>query len=298
MIASRKSLINQSAYVSIIGNIFLFVIKYWGGIVSGSIAILADAWHTLSDTLSSVVVLIGSKISVRPADKEHPFGHGRAELIAAILIGMMLVGVSVEFFTKAYNNFINHQSVIYTWQAIFVVSLSIISKELMAQYAFRISHKTDSKSVRADAWHHRSDALSSVIILAGIFIGKYFWWIDSLLTVLVALLILYSAYDIIRDASSRLMGNPPSQKVIDQVMEIGKTVSNKELNIHHVHMHEYGTHREMTLHINLPNNWTLERGHDIANELENRIREEMDIETTVHIEPLNKNKDTQKKTPS
>jgi cation diffusion facilitator family transporter len=230
---------------------------------------------------------MGARISSKPADKEHPFGHGRAELIAAILIGMMLVGVSWEFFTKAYENISSHNAVQYGWISIMVVSLSIISKELMAQYAFHISRKTDSESVRADGWHHRSDALSSLIILAGIFIGPYVWWIDSLLTGIVALLILHSAYEIIRDASSRLMGNPPSPKTIEQVRKIGEKICQRELNIHHIHMHEYGTHREMTLHIELPGEWTLARGHEIADELEATIRKELDIEATVHIDPSN-----------
>jgi cation diffusion facilitator family transporter len=285
MALTRRTYINRSGYVSIAGNILLFAIKYWGGLVSGSVAIIADAWHTLSDSLSSLVVLIGSRIAHKPADRDHPFGHGRAELIAAILIGMMLVGVSWEFFTKAYENFIGHQSVRYSWVAIFVVSLSIISKELMAQYAFHINRKTDSESVRADGWHHRSDALSSLIILLGIFIGRHFWWVDSVLTVVVALLILYSAYEIIRNASSRLLGNPPSPKIIEHVQQIGNRVCRKELNIHHIHMHEYGTHREMTLHIELPGEWTLDHGHEIADELEANIRQELDIEATVHIDP-------------
>ncbi len=285
MAPTRRTYINRSGYVSIAGNILLFALKYWGGIMSGSVAIIADAWHTLSDSLSSLVVLIGSRIAHKPADKEHPYGHGRAELIAAILIGMMLVGVSWEFFTKAYDNLVSHKAVQYGWIPVFVVSLSVIVKELMAQYAFHINRKTDSESVRADGWHHRSDALSSLIILGGIFLGRTFWWIDSLLTVLVALLILYSAYEIIRDASSRLMGNPPSPKTINRVQQIGDSVCQKELNIHHIHMHDYGTHREMTLHIELPGDWSLKRAHDVARKLESGIWDALEIEATVHIDP-------------
>ncbi|RKY47704.1 MAG: cation transporter [Candidatus Neomarinimicrobiota bacterium] len=285
---TRRKAINRAGYISIAGNLLLFIIKYWGGLVSGSVAIIADAWHTMSDSLSSLIVLIGARISTRPADKEHPFGHGRAELIAAILIGMMLVGVSWEFFIKAYENLSSHTAVQYGWISILVVSLSIISKELMAQYAFHISRKTYSESVRADGWHHRSDALSSLIILAGIFISPYIWWIDSLLAGIVALLILYSAYEIIRDASSRLMGNPPSQKTVEQIRQIGESVCSKELNIHHIHMHEYGSHREMTLHIELPGDWPLKRAHTVARDLEDRIRENLDIEATIHIDPASK----------
>lgn len=284
----RNQQIFMAGFISIAGNLLLFILKFWGGFVSGSVAIMADAWHTLSDSLSSVVVLIGAKISHRPADKEHPYGHGRAELIAAILIGMMLMGVSWEFLTQAFENLQSRHSVEYGWIPLMVVVVSIVSKEIMAQYAFFISKKYDSESVRADGWHHRSDALSSLVILAGIFIGRYFWWIDSFLAALVALLILYSAYEIIRDASSRLMGNPPSIKTVEKVRQLGIKICNEDLNIHHIHMHEYGTHREMTLHIELPGNWTLDRVHNVANELEKQILHELDIEATVHIDPAAK----------
>jgi cation diffusion facilitator family transporter len=284
----RNQQIFMAGFISIAGNLLLFILKFWGGFVSGSVAIMADAWHTLSDSLSSVVVLIGAKISHRPADKEHPFGHGRAELIAAILIGMMLMGVSWEFLTQAFENLQSRHSVEYGWIPLMVVVVSIVSKEIMAQYAFFISKKYDSESVRADGWHHRSDALSSLVILAGIFLGRYFWWIDSFLAALVALLILYSAYEIIRDASSRLMGNPPSIKTVEKVRQLGIKICSEDLNIHHIHMHEYGTHREMTLHIELPGNWTLDRVHNVANELEKQILHELDIEATVHIDPAAK----------
>lgn len=281
----RSRQIYRAGFLSVAGNLLLYILKFWGGSISGSVAIMADAWHTLSDSLSSVVVLIGAKIANRPADKEHPFGHGRAELIAAILIGMMLIGVSWEFLSRAYENFISHKTVQYGLIPIMVVTISIISKEIMAQYAFYISRTFDSEPVRADGWHHRSDALSSVVILVGIFVGRYFWWIDSLLASLVALMILYSAYEIIRDASSRLMGNAPSPNTVEKIRQIGHRICSEDLNIHHIHVHEYGSHREMTLHIELPADWTLKRVHNVANNLESHIRQELDIEATVHIDP-------------
>jgi len=282
----RSKQIYRTGFISIVGNLLLFILKFWGGFISGSVAIMADAWHTMSDSLSSIVVLVGARIAHKPADKDHPFGHGRAELIAAILIGMMLMGVSWKFLTRAFENIQSRHTVVYGWIPVMVVIISIVSKELMAQYAFYISKKFDSESVRADGWHHRSDALSSVIILVGIFIGRFFWWIDSFLAALVALMILYSAYEIIRDASSRLMGNPPSPKTVERIRQLGIRICKEDLNIHHIDMHEYGTHREMTLHIELPGDWTLNRVHDVANNLENQIRQELDIEATVHIDPV------------
>ena len=174
---------NRLAYIegwlSIFTNIILFGLKYWAGIVTGSVAIIADAWHTLSDSISSVIVLIGIKISDKPADKEHPFGHGRAELIASMIIGVLLAIIAFNFVLESIEKLKDHESVVYGKLAIIVTIVSILSKEMLAQYAFWAGRKIKSPILKADGWHHRSDAISSILILIGIFIGKYFWWVDG-----------------------------------------------------------------------------------------------------------------------
>ncbi|HAF28331.1 MAG TPA: cation transporter [Bacteroidales bacterium] len=273
-------------WLSIFVNIFLFVIKYWAGIVTGSVAIIADAWHTLSDSISSVVVLVSVKVSSKPADKEHPFGHGRAELIASIIIGMILAVIAFEFVLESFQKLKNHEAVHFGKIAIIATVISIIVKELLAQFAFWAGKKTKSVTLKADAWHHRSDAISSVIILVGIFLGPYFWWIDGVLGMIVAIMIFYAAYEIIRDASNPLMGEEPDIELVNQISEIAKQKSGWDAKVHHIHLHRYGDHTELTFHIKLPKEMNLEKAHDVCSQIEKTIKSDLNIEATIHSEPF------------
>lgn len=272
--------------ISIIANALLFALKYWAGLVSGSVALLADAWHTLSDSLSSVAVLIGVKMSSRKADKKHPFGHGRIENLVAILIGVMLAIVAYEFITQAIDKLRNPESkAIFGTLAIVVTAVSIVVKEGMAQFSFYIARKTGNTSVKADGWHHRSDALSSIVVLAGIFLQDYFWWIDAVLGICVSVILMVAVYKIIREAVDKLMGERVPDEIIAQVKTVIQETIGADLQVHHFHIHNYGTHSELTFHINLPPDMTILEGHGIADRIEKQLRETMDIESTIHIEP-------------
>jgi cation diffusion facilitator family transporter len=272
--------------ISIILNTLLFGLKYWVGIKTFSIAIIADAWHTLSDSLTSLVVIIGFKVSSTPADKKHPFGHGQAEIVSSVIIGTLLAVVGVNFLIASIQRFIDHQSAVYGNLAIIVFVISVIVKEGLAQFSIRAGKKINSQSLIADGWHHRSDALVSFLVLMGIFTGKYFWWVDSIMGIAVSLVIFYTTYIILKESISTLIGEEPSN---DFEAEIRKIVTNNishDVKLHHLHSHKYGDNRELTFHIRLPADMRLEEAHRIAEELENKIREEMNIEATIHLEPL------------
>ena len=281
----NQKLAEREGWISIFGNIALFVLKMWAGLVSGSIAIIADAWHTLSDSLTSIVVLVGIRVSARPADKEHPFGHGRAELIAAMIIGVLLSVVAFNFVIEGVQRLRTREAANYGMFAIIATIISIVVKEAMAQYAFWIAKKTGARSVRADAWHHRSDAISSVVILAGIFLGRHIWWIDGFLGLIVAALIFYAAYDILRDAVQLMMGEVPDKELIEYIEAACKKESTLSMRPHHIHLHRYGDHIEMTMHIKLPDDMTLLDAHEIASRVEDRLLEEKGIASTIHMEP-------------
>jgi len=267
------------------GNSTLFILKFWAGMATGSIAIIADAWHTLSDSLTSIVVVVGVKISAKPADKEHPFGHGRAELIAALIIGVLLSVVAFNFILEGVQRLQTRELVNYSTFAIVATIISIVAKEALAQYAFMVARKSGSRSVRADAWHHRSDAISSLVILAGIVFGRHIWWIDGVLGIVVAFLIFYAAYDILRDAMNTMMGETPDDELVKQVEGICKSETLLELRPHHYHIHRYGDHTEMTFHIRLPDGLSLFDSHEIATRIEYRIKEDTGIISTIHMEP-------------
>lgn len=272
--------------VSVVINTLLFAIKLWAGIVSNSIAITADAWHTLSDSISSIVLIIGAKISKKPADNKHPFGHGRAELISAFIIGFLLLFVGYEFIMKSYESLMTKSSFTFTTLAIVVTIVSIVIKEALAQFSFWAARKTGSKALKADGWHHRSDALSSVVILIGIFVGQYYWWIDALLGFIVACFIIYAAYEVIKDVVSSIMGETPDETFIEELKTYCNELAGRDLTIHHVHIHTYGEHIELTFHICLPGDWNLVDSHAVSDLLEKALGKKFAYDPTIHVDPL------------
>lgn len=281
----NQKLAQTEGWVSIVFNILLFALKYWAGIATGSIAIVADAWHTLSDSLSSVFVIVGAKVSSKPADKDHPFGHGRAELISSILIGSLLGVIAYSFIVDGISSLRDHKQANFGIFAIVVTVVSIVAKEGLAQYAFWIFRRTKMQSVRADAWHHRSDAISSVVVLAGILLGRYFWWMDGALGIVVAILIFHAAYTIIRSSGSSIMGEKPDQDFIKEIKQICNESAGFNVVPHHFHLHNYIYHKELTFHIFLQGDMTINEGHDVANKIECAILNKLGVESTIHIEP-------------
>ena len=256
------------------------------GVKSFSIAIIADAWHTLSDSLTSLVVIIGFKISSKPADKEHPFGHGQAEIVSSVIIGTMLAIVGFNFLIASIQRFTNQQSAVYGTSAIIVFVISVIVKEGLAQFSIRAGKKIDARSLIADGWHHRSDALVSLMVLAGIFAGRYFWWVDSVMGIIVSLVIFYTTYFILKESISSLIGEVPAEDFIKEIEKIATDSVSQDILLHHFHCHKYGDNKELTFHIRLPAEMKLDEAHRIADKLENKIKEKMEIETTIHIEPI------------
>jgi len=272
--------------VSIVINTVLFGLKMWASVLTGSIALAADAWHTLSDSLSSVVVVIAAKLASRKADKEHPFGHGRWEQIASIFIAVILAIIAFSFLENSIKQFFNKEKVEYGLLAVIVTIISIVVKELLAQYAFYIGRKTNSSSVKADGWHHRSDALSSVVVLAGILFAKQFWWVDSVLGITIALMLIYAVFVILKESITKILGEEPDEELIGKITEEVKSIYNDDLHIHHFHLHNYITHKELTFHIRLKGNLTIGEAHKIASKIEESILEKFEMSATIHVEPL------------
>ncbi|SHF39672.1 cation diffusion facilitator family transporter [Mariniphaga anaerophila] len=284
--SESKKYINREGWLSILGNIVLFGLKYWAGVVTGSLALIADAWHTLSDSVSSIIVLIGGKISRKPADDEHPFGHGRAEHIASVIIGVLLALIAFDFVINAVRKFSAQEQTVFGTIAWVATIVSILVKEGMAQYAFWAAKKADSSILKADGWHHRTDALSSVVILVGIALGNTFWWTDAVLSFIVALMIGWASYQILATEIKALLGESPSD---DLVLSIRKAIQedfDEPLHLHHIHLHNYGRHTELSCHIKLPPDMTLEEAHEICTKVERTIMQKFGFYTTVHPEPI------------
>lgn len=274
----------MEGWLSIIGNTLLFGLKLWVGLITGSVALTADAWHTLTDSVSSVIVVFSVWMGKKPADDQHPFGHGRLDLISSVVIGVLLLAIGVEFVGKSIEQLRVGQGVEYGIFAITVTVLSVVVKESMAQYAFWAARRTGNPLLRADGWHHRTDSLSSLVVLAGILLSSYFWWVDGVLGILVALMIAYASYQILRDATTRLIGESPDRQMLANLAVV---IAELQFDVvpHHFHLHRYGDHAELTFHLTMNDDLTLRQAHDLAHIIEQALRDRFDIEATIHMEP-------------
>jgi cation diffusion facilitator family transporter len=266
-------------------NIVIFIIKYYAGIEADSLAMIADAWHSLSDSITSVVVLFGYWYANRPADYEHPFGHGRAEPVVAIIVATLLAVIGFSFISNAYSRLLDNVAAVYSNSAIIMFSVTIVIKELMAQASIFVGKKNNSESLIADGWHHRTDAISTVIIVAGAIFGAGLWWIDSAMTFAVSLMLFWVSYEIIKTSANTLLGENPNHQLKERIMGIAKEVNPAITSVHHYRLHNYGEHKELNIDIRLPSEMSVLDAHIIANAVEKSIYFQLKMKTTVHVEP-------------
>lgn len=288
LVAERKVAGFKEGLVSIFVNVVLFVIKFYLGLIHNSIAVVADAVHTLSDAGTSVVVVISFWIAYKPPDKGHPFGHGRAEQIGAVIVGTLLGVAGFEFLMSSYEKLSSREALTFSWFLVGVLLFSSLVKELLARWAFRLGGSYESRSIVGDAWHHRSDAIATTLLALGILVGADYWWVDGVLGIIVSLVIVYTSIKIILETSRELLGSEPTRREEELLIDLAREVSPLIEDVHHIHIHKYGDHVEASLHIKLPNTMKLEEAHEIATKLENRIKDRLGWEATVHPEPQNR----------
>jgi cation diffusion facilitator family transporter len=239
----------------------------------------------MSDTLTSLIILVSFWVVSRPADKLHPFGHGRAESIGAIIIGTLLGVVGLTFFRESILRLQHYQAAEFATLGILVFGVSVLVKEALAEFSIWAGRKIQSHALVADGWHHRSDAIASGLIVIGALAGAYLWWIDGVMGIFVSLLILYATYTILKDAADSLLGERPDPVIADKLNELVRTSAPAASCIHHLRMHRYGDHIELTLHIKLPCEMSLKEAHDLATRLEEAIKKETNAASTIHVEP-------------
>jgi len=282
---SRRTVGYVEGIVSIIINTILFIIKYLVGITYNSIAVITESIHTLSDSLTSAVVIISFWIAYKPPDEEHPFGHGRAESVGAIVVGTLLAVAAYELLNESVRRYLSSESMMFNWVLIVVLLLSAGVKELLARWSLRLGIKYDSKALVGDAWHHRSDAILSVLVCLGILLSSYYWWVDSVLGMIVSTLIMFIAIKLVINTSKDIMGYKLPSKLEVEIKDLISSISKDISDIHHIHIHKYGEHTEITLHIRLPPNMRLSEAHEIASKVEEELKNRYGWEVTVHIEP-------------
>ncbi|MEL1242919.1 cation diffusion facilitator family transporter [Flavobacterium sp. DGU11] len=279
----------KATYFSLVGNFLLALIKGAAGIFGNSYALIADAIESTTDIFSSFLVLIGIKYSSKPADENHPYGHGRAEaLITFIVVGFLITSATII----AYESIVNIQTphgLPKMW-TLFVLGGIIIWKEISFRIVIQKSKETNSSALKADAWHHRSDAITSVAAFTGIsialFFGKGYESADDWAALFASGFILYNSYLIFRPALGEIMDEHLYDDMVNDIREIAVTV-NGIYDTEKCFIRKAGMRYHLELHAIVDANITVKEGHRLAHELEDTLRLKLPElgHVLVHIEP-------------
>ncbi len=273
------------SWTSIVGNIFLALLKALFGLLTNSIALIADAVHSASDMLSSLVVLIGFALARRTPDREHPHGHGRTEYLAGLVIAFMLMGAGAAFIYSAYSRLTEGVFARPGIAAIIAMVMAILVKEFLYYFSARLGLLINSETLRGDAWHHRTDSMSSMLVLIAL-VGGYLGYptLDAYLAFAVALFIIYAGYKIARQSCSRLLGTAPARELQEDVIACAGEVDGV-LDAHDLEIHDYGSFKVVTLHIGVNGELSLDEAHGIAHRVEDHISACFFCDTVVHLDP-------------
>jgi len=276
-------------WISVLVNSVLFILKLLIGIIVGAVSVIADAVHTLSDVVSSIVVIWGFKQAEKPADVEHPYGHGRAEYIATLIIAILLCVAGIEFIEASIDRIQNPEQVAAEWWMILILMVTIILKEITARYAEFLSSKIASGVLHADAWHHRIDAISSIMVVAAMIAGKYGYpVVDGWAGLGVALFLIFTGFEIAKDAVDDLIGKPPTIEDVENIRNIVMNI-NGVLGAHDITIHSYGHDKFVSVHVEIDADKSTAEAHDISEEVEYKLHDVIGVEPTIHIDPVHPN---------
>ena len=285
---SRYDESNKITILSIIWNIVLTVIKISAGVLGNSNAIIADGLHSASDILTSIGVLIGNKISKSPNDKEHNYGHEKAETLVALLLSIVLIFVALKIGYGGIISLLNVDKIkVPTILPLIVSVISILIKEYQYRITIKVANKINSPALKADAWHHRSDAFSSIGAMIGIMGAKLgFPVLDSVASVVICLFICKAAIDIFKDSINKMVDRSCSEDVVEKITEL---ILKQEgvLGIDLIQTRLFGSKIYVDIEISADGNKSLKEVHKIAENIHDIIEQEVDNvkHCMVHINP-------------
>lgn len=294
--------IKQASHVTWIGliwNVFLTALKLWIGLWGKSSALVADAIHSLSDFSTDIAVLTGLKIARKPVDTSHHYGHGKFETLSTIFIGFSLFIVGVGLLWSGsktiYDTFIGQPLPPPGKWTLLAAAVSIFVKEGLYQYTLKAGQKYQSQPLIANAWHHRTDALSSIGVLAGIsgaiFLGSQWTVLDPIAAVLVSMVILVVSYTTAREAIDELMEASLSDEGNAEILNAAKSVPGV-INPHNLKTRKIGSNIAIDMHIKVDPNLSIVEAHDIATKVEQQLKELHGRQTftSIHVEPYSQDK--------
>ena len=273
--------------LGIILNLLLVVFKMIAGSLSGSVAITADAVNNLSDAASSVISLIGFRISGKKADKDHPFGHGRMEYISGVVVSVIIIFMGIELLKEAVSKIISPQKMTVNATVIIILVLSVCVKMYMAFYNGRIAKKIDSSSLGAVKYDSISDSVATSVVLLSTLAGSYTDInIDGWAGAAVSLFVIWAGIKSMKETITPLLGQPADEKIVDRVREIVMSYEYAH-GIHDLVIHDYGVGRLMiSLHVEVDGTEDIFRLHDEIDNMENELARELMCEAVIHMDPI------------
>ncbi len=282
--ARRYEKIRAVGLWMILLNTALALVKFYFGWRFRSVALEADAFHTLSDALTTALVLIGAHIARKPADREHPFGHGRAEFLSGFALAVILGMVALEIMVRSVARVLQPTSPgVSGWVALVIAATGLV-KHGMAWASKRYGEELEAPGLKSDAYHHFTDALTSYVVALGLLLQPRWPWVDGILGLAVTGFILFLAYRLIRDIGSSLLGTGPSAQLESLIREEVARIPGLR-NPHSIRVHGYGNYYEITLHVEVEPSMPLSEAHALATRLERAIAKKIEGKVTVHVEP-------------
>lgn len=267
-------------------NVILFGVKFALALTIHSIALMADAFHSLADGLSSFIIIVAFKVSGKPADVEHPYGHGRAEYIGTLVLSLLIVVTGVEFIRSSFGRIEAPAIEESTPLMIGIVLSTAVIKEILARISLYLGVLIDSDSLKADAWHHRSDAFSSIAPIASMVLanfGKAHW--DGILGVGVGLFIVWVGFSVGRGAIDSLLGKPPGPELMERIRSSAQSIEGI-IDVHSIVVHSYGLRRFISLHMEVDQDESQLNSHRMASQLMEALSRALHANVNVHVDPV------------
>ncbi|MCL2752565.1 MAG: cation diffusion facilitator family transporter [Defluviitaleaceae bacterium] len=286
----RKQYGLASGIIGIFLNFLLFVIKLVVGLFLGSVAIMADAVNNLMDSASSIITIVGFKISAKPADKEHPFGHGRLEDVVGLIIAILIIFVGLEFARSSFDRILNPEDINFSWLSIALLSFSFFVKLWMYGFNKKIGRRIKSNPLLAVATDSRNDCIISIFTVSSLIVAYYFdIHVDGVAGILVSLFFIYSGYKAAHGAVSSILGKPANKELADSIKEIVLGYDGI-IGVHDLAIHEYGMAKLVaTIHVEMDMEKTLGNAHDIADKAAKDVLDKLSVDLTMHLDPIDVN---------
>ncbi|MCI6190299.1 MAG: cation diffusion facilitator family transporter [Clostridium sp.] len=283
----RGKYIFLGGLVGIISNLLLFIIKLSVGLITSSIAIMADAFNNLSDASSSIITIVGFKLSDKPADAEHPFGHGRIEYISALIVSFMVMLVGFQFVKSSLERIFNPVDIKFEIIPFVLLLISIFVKVWLSSFNKFVGNKIDSSALKAASVDALGDVFTSSCVVISYLAAKFTSFpIDGYLGTLVALFILYSGFSLTKETLNPLLGEAPDPELVQKIQDMVLSYDNIT-GVHDLIIHNYGPCRCMaSIHAEVPCDISIMEIHEIIDKAEREISEKLKIYLVIHMDPI------------